>query len=129
MGCFLPFYTPPPLPPLPPTFRAQKTKIKNMKRSSRDIIILANVYQRLWLHDVWFLRYGAWQTDRQTDRQTNRQTEKVTFTVEVDVQELFLFSRTVRMPQQIEIVNRMFTQYKFVLIGVNLWSKQVTESW
>ena len=46
--------------------------------------------------------------------------EKVTYTVEVDVQELFLFSRTVRMPRQIEIVNRMFTQYKFVLIGVNL---------
>ena len=72
--------------------------------------------------EIWCMtdRQTDRQIDRQTDIQTDRQMEKVTYTVEVDVQELFLFSRTVRMPRQIEIVNRMFTQYKFVLIGVNL---------
>ena len=34
------------------------------------------VYQKLWSDDVWFLRYGVWQTDGQI----HRQTEKVTYT-------------------------------------------------
>ena len=37
---------------------------KKMKKTSGDIIIL-HVYQKLWLDDLWFLRYAVWQTDRQ----------------------------------------------------------------
>ena len=31
-----------------------------------------HVYQKLWSDDVRFLRYGAWQMERQTDRWTGR---------------------------------------------------------
>ena len=31
---------------------------------------LTHVYQKLWLDEAWFLRYGARQTDRQTDRKS-----------------------------------------------------------
>ena len=59
---FLPFY------PLP------AKKIKRMKKTPGDITIL-HVYQKLWLDDVWFLRYQAHRTGRHMDTQM----EKVTY--------------------------------------------------
>ena len=35
--------------------------------------IILHVYQKLWLHEVQFLRYGVWQLDEQMGRQTRRQ--------------------------------------------------------
>ena len=34
-----------------------------------------HVYRKLRSHDVWFLRYGGWQMDRQTNRWTYRWTD------------------------------------------------------
>ena len=35
-----------------------------------------HVYQKLWLDDVWFLRYGVWQLEGQTERQKKWHIEK-----------------------------------------------------
>ena len=40
--------------------KKKKKKIEKMKKTPGHIIIL-----KLWLNNVHFLRYGAWQTDRQ----------------------------------------------------------------
>ena len=40
--------------------KEKKKKIEKMKKTPGHIIIL-----KLWLNNVHFLRYGAWQTDRQ----------------------------------------------------------------
>ena len=57
MGCFLSSTQPPPL-------KAKKIKfLKKWKKPWRYHFI--QVYQKSWLDDVWFLRYGALQTDRQ----------------------------------------------------------------
>ena len=61
MGYFLPFYSP---------ITAQKIKIsQKWKKTTGDVTILLMCNQKLWLDDVWFLRYGARQTDGQTNRQ------------------------------------------------------------
>ena len=52
IGHFLPFY-----PLKPPKIKI----LKNEKNCWRYIIIL-HVYQKSQLYDVWFLRYGVWQT-------------------------------------------------------------------
>ena len=55
--------------PLPPNSPKNKN-FKKMKKKQklRDIIILHTcIYQKLWLDDVWFLRYGMRWMDRQTD--------------------------------------------------------------
>ena len=40
-----------------------------MKKTTRRYYHFTHVYQKLWLDDVQFLRYGARQTDRWMDRQ------------------------------------------------------------
>ena len=40
-----------------------------------DIIIL-HVHKKLWSDDVWFLRYGAQQTDGRMDEWTDRWTDE-----------------------------------------------------
>ena len=53
----------------------QKMKsLKNEKSTWRNYQF-THVYQKFWSHDEWFLRYGAWRTERQTERRT----EKVTY--------------------------------------------------
>ena len=44
----------------PLTAKKKKKKIEKMKKTPGHIIIL-----KLWLNNGHFLRYGAWQTDRQ----------------------------------------------------------------
>ena len=46
----------------------QKIKIlKKWKRNAWRYYYFTHVYQKLWSPDVWFLRYGTWQTDRWVD--------------------------------------------------------------
>ena len=40
------------------------------------IFLTFYVYQKLWLDDAPFLRYGAWQTDRQADRRMEKGTHR-----------------------------------------------------
>ena len=63
-GLFLPFY---PLPPPPPPLTAQKIKISKNERKAWRYHHFTQVYQILWLDDVWFLKYGARQADGQMD--------------------------------------------------------------
>ena len=44
----------------------KKKKKKNEKKTGR-YNHFTHVYQTLWLDEVWFLRYGARQTDKKTD--------------------------------------------------------------
>ena len=62
-GLFLPFYTPtsPPQPEQP-----DKSKLK---KNPWRVHLFTLVYQRFWLHDIRFLKYGAWQMDRRTEGQ------------------------------------------------------------
>ena len=61
-----------PLTPL----TAQKIKIFKKCKKHLDIYYhFIYVYQKLWSDDVQFLRYGAWQMDRQMNGQMDRQTD------------------------------------------------------
>ena len=40
---------------------------QKMKKERLEILSLYTVYKNWWLDDVWFLRYGVWQTDGRTD--------------------------------------------------------------
>ena len=57
------------------TLTAQKIKISKKSKSQKNeknawrYHHITHVHQKLWLDDVWFLRYGMRQTDGQTDRQ------------------------------------------------------------
>ena len=51
---FLPFYP-------------KKIKILKWWKKYLEISSFRTVYQKLWSDHVWYLRYGAWQTDRQMD--------------------------------------------------------------
>ena len=54
------------------TLTSQKIKIsKKQKKKARRYHYFTHVHQKLWLDDVWFLRYGVQWTDRQTDGQTD----------------------------------------------------------
>ena len=46
---------------------AQKIKIPKKKKKTPGDIIILHVYQKLLLHNLWFLRFGAQQTYRRTD--------------------------------------------------------------
>ena len=74
---FLPFYPPPPL--FFPFLTAQKIKISKYKKKTLRYHHFTQVYQKLWLDDMRFLRYGTQQMDTQMDAQTDRQTKKVTY--------------------------------------------------
>ena len=50
--------------------------LKKMKKWGWRCHHFTHVYHKLWLDDVWFLRYGTQQTDGQTDRQMDRQTDR-----------------------------------------------------
>ena len=50
-------------------------KIKIFKKWKKHLDIYYHVYQKLWSDDVQFLRYGAWQMDRQMNGQMDRQTD------------------------------------------------------
>ena len=65
-GLFLPFY----LPNSP-----KKQNLKKMKKNSWRYDHFTHVYQKLWLHDARFKRYG----ERRTDGWTDEQTENVTY--------------------------------------------------
>ena len=63
----------------------KKTKFKKMKKKNTwRYYHFTNVYQKLWSHDVRFLRYGVGWMNGPTDRQKNwhvemgRRTEKLT---------------------------------------------------
>ena len=62
------------LSPFPLTARKIKISKKWKKKTLRDIILHTCIYQKLWLDDVWFLRYGM----RWMDRQMDGHMEKVT---------------------------------------------------
>ena len=65
---FCPFAHPPTPLPIPLLLPAQNIKIaKKMKKNFWRYHHFTHVYHKLWLDDVQFLRYGAWQTDGQTD--------------------------------------------------------------
>ena len=55
------------LPPNSP--KNKNNKKKKMKKTTRRYHHFTHVYQKLWLDDVQFLRYGARQMDRRMDRQ------------------------------------------------------------
>ena len=57
---FLPFYTP------------KKSKFQKNEKNSWRYHHFSIVYQKLWSDDVRFVRYGAWQTNRQTEKVTYR---------------------------------------------------------
>ena len=73
---FLPFYLP--NSPKNQNFKKNKTKKTHTHRHTHNTkqtkntwrFDLTHVYQKLWLDEAWFLRYGARQTDRQTDRKS-----------------------------------------------------------
>ena len=44
---------------------AKKKKNRKNEKNSWTYHHFTQVYQKLWLNNVHFLRYGAWQTDRQ----------------------------------------------------------------
>ena len=50
---FLPFY---------PPMDLENQNLKKMKKTTEDIIVL-QMYHKLQLYDVWFLRYGVQQTE------------------------------------------------------------------
>ena len=58
LGYFLPFY-----PPKSP----KNENFKTMEKNTWIYHHFTQVYQRCWLDDVWFLRYGTRQTDGWTD--------------------------------------------------------------
>ena len=58
---------------------AWKSKFFKNEKVSSCSYHFTHMYQKLWSHDVWFLRYGAWQTNEQMERWTDTQTEKVTY--------------------------------------------------
>ena len=62
-GLFFALFTP---------LTTEKSKWKKKKKSG-DITL--HVYQKLWSHDVRFLKRSAWKTDGQTDGQTKGQTD------------------------------------------------------
>ena len=49
--------------------KAQKIKFLKKWKNTRRYHNFRQVYQKLWLDDIRFLRYGAWQTEGQTDGQ------------------------------------------------------------
>ena len=49
---------------------------KNERKNTWRYHHFTHVYQKLWLDNVRFLRYGAWQTDKQSGGQTDGQTIK-----------------------------------------------------
>ena len=58
-----------------PTLTIQKIKISKKwkkKQNNWRYHHFTHVYQKLWLHDVWFLRYGVQRMDRQTEKVTYR---------------------------------------------------------
>ena len=55
-----------------PHSQPEKSKLKKNEKNTCRYHHFTHVYQKLLSHDVWFLRYGAQQMDRQTDRQTDR---------------------------------------------------------
>ena len=60
-------------PFLPPSQR-KKENLRKMKKIAGDIIIY-RVYQKIWSHNVQFLRYAAWQVGAEMDLQMNRWTD------------------------------------------------------
>ena len=67
-GLFFALLPPMPLPPL----TTQRIKIL---RKCKKHLQIASFYtmpcdQKLWKHDAWFLRYGAWQMDGQMEKVT-----------------------------------------------------------
>ena len=67
-GLFLSFY---------PHYRPKNENFKKMKKKSGRYYHFTQVYQKLWIDDLWFSRYGARRMDRQTDRQTEKVTHEV----------------------------------------------------
>ena len=55
--------------------KAQKNKFLKKWKNTWRHYHFTQVYQKLWLGDAWFLRYGAWHMDGQTDRQTDRKSD------------------------------------------------------
>ena len=47
-------------------------KKKNEKKNTWRCHHFIHVYQKLLSHNVWFLRYGVWQTDGRTEKVTYR---------------------------------------------------------
>ena len=55
---FLPFYHP------------NNPKNQKFWKNKKHLgYLFTHVHHKLWSHDVWFLKYGAWQTDGQMDGQ------------------------------------------------------------
>ena len=67
-GLFLSFY---------PHYRPKNENFKKMKKKSGRYYHYTQVYQKLWIDDLWFSRYGARRMDRQKDRQTEKVTHEV----------------------------------------------------
>ena len=58
--------------------KSKKSKFLKKEKKARRYHF-THVCQKLWSQDVWFLRYGVQQTDRQTGRKADRRMEKVTY--------------------------------------------------
>ena len=59
--------------------KPKKSKFLKKEKKAWRYHHFTHVYQKLWSHDVWFLRYGVQQTDRQTGTEADRWMEKVTY--------------------------------------------------
>ena len=63
LACFLPFYSPPNSPKKQFFFKKEK--------NTWGYHHFTHVHRKWWSDDVWFLRYGAWRTDRWKDRESD----------------------------------------------------------
>ena len=59
--------------------KPKKSKFLKKEKKAWRYHHFTHVCQKLWSRDVWFLRYGVQQTDRQTGRKADRRMEKVTY--------------------------------------------------
>ena len=55
-----------------PPYQLKKQKFQKNEKNTWRYHHSTHVYQKLWLDDVWFLRYGAWQMDGQIEKVTCR---------------------------------------------------------
>ena len=69
-NCYFSFW-----PILCPFNNPKNQNFKKQEINSWRYHYFTQVYQKLWLDDVQFLRYVAWQTDRQTDGRMDGRTD------------------------------------------------------
>ena len=57
--------------PFTPPKSPKNQNFKKKEENSWRYHHFTQMHQKLWLDDLWFLRYGAWQTDWRRDRKSD----------------------------------------------------------